>query len=677
MPKKDKQDKKVTFETIKDEIGKARQTHKDWYEGDKGMAKLSYEYRETLGHIPKGFPTKSKIFLPINLIKEAHDHKMGIYLGSDPECVVTGRGKDFKDRERGKFIKALMNFVFGEAKLEDVLEWILDDYDLPGMGCVRARWDPYQITSMETLGMLALDYMPLNGIRLDPRALHPDLGRFMAYEKNVNRQEFGEEWGDYYQERFDKKLNVEKMFRVATQEGGLDYDRNKSKDEKDKVISVIHYEYWRKLKILLMHPETGETIKTDAGKPVYVPKKEYRLVIAAGDQVFSDELSPLSELKMWTIIYLFNSRIHDMPFSQSDFLRQRYIQDAINTFLSMLLQSEAKEIQRKRLIMKGTVSDMGQLKESSDVDYIEWDAEGIPPGMRAEAAIPKLEDPPAMNTGAFQLLGLLLQKFEDMSITDVLKGKEPTKVQSGKAISLLQQTGLQPYNYHRKKLNQCLGKLGAASWHLVRKELTDEMELPITEESGEPEGIPINKVISTQTLLAMKEAIQLDEALEDDHPLRKEFPLLMETADIQKKLEMITIRDGEDRVSIDDWAKEQGGRIEEILASGREEIQKKLQNVEFVLNDVSYGNFDVRLTIDPLAEQTRMEKLAQVEMVFPIMQNLGAPMAAFKYLLKTLQISDRADMEKEVKEESPMWQAVQQMMEQQGEGGASGAGQGM
>lgn len=668
--KKKKKEEKVDFGTIKTQVEAARKTHKAWYDGEKGQARAAYEYRETIGQVPKGFPNKAKIFLPVNLIKESHDHRMGLYLGADPEWTVRGRGKDFKDRKRTKLIKAVMEFMGEEANLEEAIEWVLDDYGLPGMGCVRTRWSPHTPTSMDTLGRVMLDYMPLKGIRLDPRALHPDRGRFVCYEKDVNRKEFAEEWGDYYYNKFNKKLDVDKIFRVATKDGGIDYDKNLNTDEDKKVISIIQYEYWRKLKILLKHPETKETIKDDNGKEVYIPKKEHRIAIAAGDQIFNDIKSPLSNLGIWTMIFFYNSRIHDMPFSQSDFPRQRHIQDAINTFLSLMLQAQAKDIFRKRLIMKGSIEDMDQLKESSDVDYVEWDPESVSPGMNPEAAIPRLEEASSINMGAFNLLGLLFQKFENVSEKDVLKGKAPPQVKSGKAIGLLQGMGMQPYNYQRKKINQGFRKLGMAMWELTRENLPDDLELPTTNEDGESQGLYVNKIVSLGTVSRMVESMRLGQNLEPDDQLSNVFPGMGELGRVKEYYEMITIRDGDDHITINDFAKEHGVRAEELLSATNEDIRRKLDNIDFVYNDINFGNFAVGLTVDPLAEQSRMEKMARMEMVLPMMEKLQAPMAAFEHVLKVLEIPDRAEILKKVKEESQAWQTLNQMMEQ---GGGQGA----
>ena len=187
-------------------------------------------------------------------------------------------------------------------------------------------------------------------------------------------------------------------------------------------------------------------------------------------------------------------------------------------------------------------------------------------------------------------------------------------------------------------------------WELVRKNMTDEVELPVKNESGEPDGIKINEVITPQKMHEMVQKIQAG-----GENARK----LIET------LKMITIRDGDERLTVDEWAEGRGNIKAESEEKGRtrtdEEKANKKEPVQYVANDLSFGNFNVKLDIDPMAEQTRIERMQRVETVAPMIQGVGAVMTAIEWVLKVADDPDKDEIMRKIKEELQQSQQINQV----------------
>jgi len=646
---------KIKIDKIGEDVAADRKAHKNWYTGKQGYAKSAYEYYET-NQVPSNFPSKLKVYSQINRVKESQDTRMGILLSSDPEWIVTGRGKDFKDRERAKIVKATMNWVGEESKLFEILNRVLFDYTLPGMGHVRPKWNQYTITKMDTMGMVELDWLPISSVKADADGRLSDWSdcRRVFFEKFCSKKQFMDSFG-FYLESKGIKFDIDKIFDAVNQKSHWDYSLNRSiKNADERIASILDYQYWRVKPVKIHHPQTNEVITDDKGNDILIPKKEFRIALVAGDDIFEDYVSPFSDLGFWTIITFYNAPIHNLPYSQSDFMAEREIQDLLNTLTSLTINAQVTALKSPWMAYKSSIDKPEMWKEDSDADVLEWDAENIPAHMNPEYARPMRAPYGQIDPNMMKIIQMLYQMFEHVSVREVLKGQEPKGAKSGVAINLLQQTGLLPSNYHRHKLSYPLERLGMGMWELVRKNMTDEVELPVKNESGEPDGIKINEVITPQKMHEMVQKIQAG-----GENARK----LIET------LKMITIRDGDERLTVDEWAEGRGNINELVKAESEEkgrtrtdeEKANKKEPVQYVANDLSFGNFNVKLDIDPMAEQTRIERMQRVETVAPMIQGVGAVMTAIEWVLKVADDPDKDEIMRKIKEELQQSQQINQV----------------
>jgi len=639
---KKKENSGPTIERIKSHVELADKAHSQWWK----TAEQAYKYAET-DQKPANFPDKLKVYAQINRVGEAHDVRMGLYSSAKPEFTVQGRGADAQDKGRTRIIQSALNWVQAETGLTEEVLRMLQDFDLPGLGCIRASFDPYRITRMRTLGMAKVERLLPANFRLDPGGvLHTGLdGRFSIYKKPLTLDEFQDEYAGH--EKDGKELDLEEVFDYAMREGGMDAQQNSGKDKKDRKITICEYEYYLVKPKHLVHPVTGKEVTAGEGKsehPIKVPMREYRLKVLAGDTELTDFESETSELNYWRKIFFPNNGRYDSPYSDGAFVRERPVQDLINVMVSMSINGQARNMNGSWKFLKGSILDINRwMKDASEGQPLEFDytedmkAAGVPP----QLAEPHRDAPGQMDMGWFRMMDWVFNKYENVSIKNVIRGEADPGVKSGYGINLLQNTGMQPNYYSKAKLEAPFKRVGEAIWACIQNKLPDEIELPVKGETGELEGVTINHVMKPMELGELIVKSQQDDPNDPDAQTRA-----------VEMLKMISIRNGEDRVSLEQYLKENDAAVTNFIKGQGE------KNVDFVLNDIQYGDFDVSLVIDTLAEQTRAEKMNRVQLFMPMLQQVS-PRIALEYAFKALDEPKAHEILKKVDEEM---QAKQQAL---------------
>lgn len=612
-------DGKVTAKKIFDDFKEAEVAHGEW--NNRTMPDKAYEYFETC-QTPSTADSGNSFWVQVNRVREAQKTRMGILTSSPPMWEVSGRGKDASDRDRIQNIRYMMIWMAKESGLEEELIRVLFNYSLIGMAWMRLRWDKAFITKMDTIGMTIPD-------SLDPRLCYPDPrarkshvldGRYCAYIHRVNKEMFREEFGERLMPDGEvKKLNVDKIFRDIEDSNHPDVKLNAGRADKDKEITVIEYDYYR-----------IEKKKAPVGnEEVEIPMKEFRVALAAGYEVLADYPSTISDIGMWQKIVFNNDPMHDLPYSSSDFQAEKELQDLSNVMLSMAIDNMARQLNSPWLSYKGSRVNPTFWKNnaSKSAVQLEWEytmemrQNNIPP----QIAKPSREPPGQIGGDYLQTMMWVNDQFDRVSVKSVMKGENQSGVTSGKHAQLLVQQGLQPSYYTKQKLEGPLNRVGQVYYHHARTMLTDEMELPVDDEGiGVDKGIIINKTLRPQEVLAILEAgvEHGDEA-------------------VAKELKMVSVRKGEERLSLEEY----------MLGGGRLADFVKGTDATLVENDITFGNYNVGLTIDPSAEASKMERIERSKSLAGLMIQMGAPRTGLKYMLDTAEEPDREQLMEEIQNE--------------------------
>jgi hypothetical protein len=609
-----------TIERIKQHVKEADRSHATWWE----TAEKAYQYNET-NQKPEQFPDRLKLFAQINRIAESHDTRMGMYSSAKAEFTVQGRGGDNFDKDRVSIVQSVLNWVLGEAGIEEELLMGLSDFDLAGLASIRCTYDKYKITHMGTLGMARVERLHPRNFRMDPGGvLHTGLdGRYSIYKKELTLYEFQDEYAGYEQD--GKEIDIEAIFERATTKDGMDAEKNSGKGKHDRRLTICEYEYYLIKPKVLVHPVTGDTVQIGEGnnkRDLKVPTREYRVKLLAGDTELNDFESEISKLNYWRKIFFPNNGRHDGPYSDGPFVRERPVNDLINTMVSMSINAQARNMSGPWMFLKGSITDINAwMKDAADGKPLEYDytQDMKEAGVPSDMAVPRRDAPGQMDMGWFRMMDWIFNKYENVSVKEVLQGEAAPGVKSGYGISLLQNTGMQPNYYAKAKLEAPLKRVGEAVWACIQMTLPDEIELPVKGETGEVEGITINHIVTSEEMKGLMYLSNPDNPDVDQYQRERAI----------QALNLISVRDGEDRISLKEFSRENPEKAK-AFAEGED-----LGEIEFVQNDIQFGDYDVGLVIDQLAEQNKRERIMRIQTVLPIIQTMN-PRVALEYALKAL-----------------------------------------
>ena len=610
-------------------------SHEEWVkrtEPDK-----AYEYFET-NQGPRTLDSGNSFFVQINRIREAHKARMGVLTNNPPKWEISGRGKDSADRERIKLQRYMMLWMAKESGLMEELLRTLSDFDLIGMAWLRLKFDKRLQTKMDTVGMTVPD-------RLDPRFCYPSYksrkahaldGNRCSYINRVTKAQFEAEWGELQMPDGEvKKIDIDKIFKDIEDTNHLDFRLNQGKPEKEKEITVVEYEYYR------MIPK-----KYDIDGPIVVPVKQYRISLAAGYQSLTDYVSPINDLQMWQKILFSSDPMNDLPYSSSDFQSEKEMQDLANTLASMIVDNMCRQMNSPWLFLEGTRVNPEFWKENASKASVqlEWKytQEMIAAGIDPSAAKPSREPPGKVGQDALFLMEWVQNQFDRISTKDITRGENPKGVKSGKHAQILSAHAMQPTFYTKQKLDGPLGRIGQIFHHHAKNYITDEMELPVDDESiGVERGITINRILEGEEIVKIAETI-------------KKIGL-REVLDLPQ-VRMVSIRKGEERISLESYIDEHRD-LNELLDPA----------INLIENDTTFGNFNVKLTIDPQADNSKLERVERGNALAQLMINIEAPKTALKYLLEINEEPNRSKLMDDVEEEiNQRMQRMAQMQQQQG-----------
>lgn len=638
----------VTLDGLKADVRAGRQGHEAWW---KSTSK-AYDYYET-EQKPKNFPSKIKVFAQINRIKESQDGRMGIALSSKPDVEVTGSGRDAVDKKRAKIIREVMRWQLRESGFYDAYEPTIFDDNLVGVAWLRDWWDSRAITRLKTFGKLKVENLSPEHVKLDPDGRDKTTldSQFLFYDRVFTRDQFERIMGNY--ERPDgKKIDVEAIFHSAKQEGHWDAAFNSGvKDERRLKASLLHYEYTRVVYVPLPDPETGEPIRVSSGrkeKAVLFPKREKRIVLAAGDEIFEDNVSQISDLDLWTITGFLNDNLRNSPYAIGTFKSERPIQDLLNTILSLIINSQSKQYPRPLLIPDIALDNYEQMVQGlsgeKPIVVWKWKQDMMIEGIDPRALRPEPIDLGSIDLGMFKIFESLFEKYETVGLREVLKGIAPGNVSSGTAISQLQTAGMQPALYQKRKLEGPFQRFGASAWGFIQKNLSDEIELPVEVTSGENQAVKINHVVSPDELIGIAEA-----AAGGDK----------EAIERIQSITVRTLKDGkvDEHITFDDYKQDKGMNFNTKV------LPEYLKDVEFVENDIQFGTWDVAVTLDMTAEQAKSGRMEQAKSFIPLIGQV-APREALRVALDVFEFPNRNEILKNYDEEDQVRQAGMQAIKQ-------------
>ncbi len=602
--------------------------HSEW--DKRAKPDEAYEYFET-NQMPTTVDSGTSYWVQINRIRESHKTRMGILTNAMPTVEVYGRGKDASDRERIKLWRYMIIWMLKESGFYEEYLNCLHNYDLVGMGWLRARFDKAFITSMDTIGMTVIE-------SLDPRLCFPHDrarkssvldGQRCSYVNHVTKEEFEEEWGNHVLPD-GKKLNVSKIFRDIEDKNHPDFKLNAGRSTNKKEITVVEYEYRR------MVPKEGEV----GNDKIQIMVPEYRIALAAGYEKLIDYVSPINDLRCWQKVLFSNDPMHDIPYSSSDFQAEKELQDLWNVMVSMTIDNMARQMNSPWSFYEGSLVNEDQFDQdaSKPGGKIKWKytkemlAAQLPPNI----ARPQREPPGQVSGDWLHMLNYIPEQFDRVSVKNLIKGEQQPGVTSGKQAQLMIAQGMQPSYYTKQKLSGPLKRIGQILYHHAKTKLTDEMELPVDDQGiGVDKGIIINRQLTNEELTALvNTAGQVGDR------------------EIAEKLKMVSIRKGNERISLADWFLSKK-TVNDLLDS----------KIEVIENDMTFGNYNVQLTVDPMAEASRQQRAENAQGIAQLLIKMGAVKTGLKYLMEAQEIPDRdkvmEDAQKEIEEKMQSQMAMQ------------------
>ncbi len=496
----------ITGQAVQDRLRRDNGAFNLWLQ--RALPEDAWRYYET-DQAPAHLDIGSKFWVTLNRVRDSQNSRMGFLANTPPVWVVKGSTHDRYDRDRAKLIARTLRWQSDEAGLLEEIQRGMFDCYLAGMGGVAASFDPMQITSIDTVGCLKLSWRDPMMFRPDSRARkgHTLDGRHFSYIRKYTRDEFYDEFHNQL-DADGKKVDVDKIFKEAKDKDTLDFVLNADADDGDeKTIHVIQHDYWI----------TREKKLSDK---LTIPWREYRIALVAGKTVLHDAKSPLDSANTWSTILFYNQPLKNLPYSGSDFQSEKQIQDLINTMLSMSINNQARQMNSPILAHKGSMinPDHWKANASKAGAILTWEYTpdmanaNIPPGI----AKPSRMGPGQESSSWMQTLMWVSSEFQNVSMRDVIRG-ENAGATSGVQLQQLQGVALQPTYFAKQKLLGSLGRLGNSIYTLVKRNVTEEIEIPVDDEGiGDERGVIINhKMSGVEIAELLEEAQSGDKTFED------------------------------------------------------------------------------------------------------------------------------------------------------------------
>lgn len=622
----------ITKEKALSWLKKADEYHAEWWK----LAGLSYKYLETEQR-PANFPSEQKVFAQINRVAESWESRMGILTNSKLSLGVRGFGEDSNDRERVNMIKTVGEHIVYESNLEKILQLSVGNFVISGLGYVRTSWDPFKRSNIGNMGMVKLESISPQNIRLDWSGSDPNQedARFIIFKQRMNMYEFMEAFEYAFQDK--SVADLTKLFDDAVmKKSGIDYDLNTGRQVDEKEITVSEIEYWRIVTYGMTNPSTGEPAKFKNGKEIIIKEREYRIAILAGGSIIADIVSPVSRIGSWTkTVFAYMKRFMS-PYSDSTFKREKPIQDLFNTMVSLAVNNEARQLASPFLALKGTIENPEQWKQDiAEGGIVEWDynSQMQASGLSPDTVKPTRLAPPQTAYAYYNLMDKVDGYWEYVSQKNAVQGSEPRQLRSGYALSLLQNAGMQPTIFLKRKVENPLQVLGNVMWNFAAPNIPDEFEIPIQYASGDSTTTIVNHIMDPSDMGTILEAVNSGDVL------------------AIHRMKMLSIREGKERISLEVFLKDDDNlQLIQAWASGAP-VEKAMENIEIVENDLTFGNYSFDLKLDANFEQTKIERIARSQIFMDLMTRAGAPMTALEYGLEITEDPNKQLLLDKVKRE--------------------------
>jgi hypothetical protein len=430
--------------------------------------------------------------------------------------------------------------------------------------------------------------------------------------------------------------DIDKIFKAVGNSWHWDYGQNANiKNPLNRKVSLIHYEYTRYMYVPLTDPEIKDVVRV-GDKILMVRRPEKRIVLAAGDQKFYDKRSPLHEIDLWTFVSFMNDKLRTNPYAYGNFKSERSVQDMLNVILTLIFNSQARQTSKPIVAVSMAISNKDQFEKGLTGEkpaiYLDYTQDMMDAGIKPRDLMPDVMNLGAVDIQTFQIFESIWNKYQTVGLQEVLKGSTPAGVTSGTAITQLQSAGMQPAIYHKRKLEPSYGRLGAVIWEFTKHNLKYEVEVPIEGDSGEIETITLNHIVEKAEWIEL-----IQKAQNGDEKSKERFKMIsIRVMDKDDKVE--------NRLSMDEFLKKYGQEFTPGVPD------KNGRQIEFVENDLQFGEWDVNLTIDTMAEQNKMQKIEQVKIFMPLIAQT-APRTALKYALEKVEEPQRHEILKEYDEE--------------------------
>lgn len=654
---------KVTFQVLNADVKDARAGHDEYFYG-AGRGNMAYRYQET-DQKPENFPDKVKYFAQMNIVKEDIEALNGMLSQSKFSWDVKGRARGSYDKRRVNVHTKVMEWAAKEARVRSATLEALRDFNTCGMAYLNHSFDKYKKTGIDTMGMVAVERRDPANMRLDPQGgkVNGLGGRYLIYDQQITRNQFMARYGNHRLPN-GKFLDADKIFKSIKSRGHFDHNiiNNSRKSSHDDKLSLIQYDYSRWVQIPLNDPITKEPIMMDDNsRQVMIPSQEFRIAIAAGNEILTDTLSDVSGLGLFSSIIYGNNPWRRGPYSVANFLEIKNIQDLLNIMLSMTINSQARQMNSPILMLAGAAKNLNAMIQSMggyEVITYDYTQEMMDSGIPLDAAKPSRLEHGNMDQGFFTLMNWILSASDRLRVKDVAKGQASSGVRSGVAINSLQQAALLPQRYTQEKLEEPMQALGAALHHRLRNHLDYEFELPIAKDERGTQGLTVNRVVPFNEI-----AQWVAEAQEDNER--------------RIDLEMVTIRTKDaETVTLREWQK----TVDPSVFADENAFKANFEGLEFIENDFTFGSFAVGMTVDTTAQENKAQRTAQGTIMMEAMSNAGAPLTSLEYGLETSEIPDSDEWLEKVKAESEIHQlglqAKAQMEEEQKAAEAEQSGEG-
>ena len=563
-----------------------------------------------------------EIHITINRIHPHIDTMVALLMQGTPEVELQGRGPE--DQEMAEVHRAVFNYTADKDRVKHLTRQAVEEMLKTGLGVWKERFDPDLNDGEGDVIVERID--AIDEIILDPKARRflPNYdGEWIIHAKRMNTEELKNLFPDQAK-KLGPDNDLQKNIASADSEYQTDYGQYRDQTEARTTVDVdgekeeestIKEMWYKEHEVGTRVFFNGEFLEDFDEKDIPKDEKDQydvlrrvkttiRIALVVGDTLLSDEESPYAH-KKFPFVFFPDTQRHSTPYPHGIVYYLRNKQNMINKFNSLAMDNAIRTHNTGWMGEEGALS-----KQQQEALKTIGSAPGAYTEYKRGYKFGKV-DPAPFPQGFLTLSQQVSMGFDEVSsVSAVQRGDMPYET-SGRGIEALKQTADVAQDSRRERIEAALTLWAELRFSNCQQFLTNEQMLRISTEAEKYAFMPINQEITATEAetLAATAGVPIGE-----NPIKTSRGILRRTPEDEPR---------------------------------------------YILNDLSFGKFDVKFVIGPNKDRDRRTEAEIMTALYDRMPG----MAMFEQILEKMDIPNRAKLIERIQQENQALQLGTEIIE--------------